>query len=66
MNTYRGETRVAVQSEEKTGKNCQGDVWQYSLPGGNVIFDFQMGLSREGLRRMLGSQGPCAKWGRWM
>jgi transposase len=47
------ETPVAVQTKEKTGKNHQAYLWQYSRPGGNVLFDFQMGRSREGPRQML-------------
>lgn len=47
------ETPVPVQSSEKTGKNHRAYLWEYSCPCGNVIFDFQMGRSREGPRRML-------------
>ncbi|HEY5893912.1 MAG TPA: IS66 family transposase [Chthoniobacterales bacterium] len=48
------ETPVGVQSERTIGKNHQGYLWEYSRPGGNVIFDFQMGRSREGPRQFLG------------
>jgi transposase len=51
--TQADETRAPVQTVEKTGKNHQAYLWEYSCPGGNVIFDFQMGRSREGPRRML-------------
>jgi hypothetical protein len=47
------ETTVPVQTSEKTGKNHQGYLWEYSRPGRNVIFDFQMGRSREGPRKMV-------------
>jgi transposase len=48
------ETPVGVQSERRVGKNHCGYLWQYSRPGGPVIFDFQMGRSREGPARFLG------------
>jgi transposase len=51
------ETPVRVQVTGKTGKNHQAYLWTYSRPGGNVIFDFQMGRSREGPRRMLAGFG---------
>ena len=39
------------------GRNHRAYLWQYSRPGGNVVFDFQMGRGREGPRRFLGSYG---------
>jgi transposase len=48
------ETPVGVQSERSVGKNHCGYLWQYSRPGGPVIFDFQMGRSREGPAKFLG------------
>jgi transposase len=42
------ETTVSVQSERTKGKNHQAYLWVYSLPGGAVVYDFQMGRSREG------------------
>ena len=48
------ETPVGVQSERSVGKNHTGYLWQYSRPGGPVIFDFQMGRSREGPAKFLG------------
>jgi transposase len=48
------ETRVPVQTRTKPGKNHQAYLWEYSRPRGTVIFDFQMGRSREGPRQMLG------------
>ena len=51
------ETPVGVQSERSVGKNHSGYLWQYSRPGGPVIFDFQMGRSREGPAKFLGEFG---------
>ena len=51
------ETPVGVQSERTRGRNHQGYLWEYSRPGGPVIFDFQMGRSREGPRQFLGTFG---------
>jgi len=48
------ETTVKVQSERTVGRNHQGYLWEYSRPGGAVVFDFQMGRSREGPRQFLG------------
>src|SRR6201987_3524247 len=48
------ETPVAVQSERTKGKNHQAYLWQYSRPGGAVVFDFRMGREREGPKRFLG------------
>lgn len=49
------ETHVPVQTRRTPGKNHQAYLWEYGRPGGTVIFDFQMGRSREGPRRMLGN-----------
>jgi transposase len=48
------ETTVGVQSERTCGRNHQGYLWEYSRPGGPVVFDFQMGRGREGPRQFLG------------
>src|SRR5215469_338698 len=48
------ETPVGVQPESARGKNHQAYLWQYSRPGGVVVFDFRMGREREGPRRFLG------------
>ena len=40
------ETRVACQVDEKTGHNHQSWLYQYSVPGGPVVFDFSMGRGR--------------------
>ena len=42
------ETTVPVQSERTKGKNHQGYLWEYSRPGELVVYDFQMGRTREG------------------
>jgi transposase len=49
------ETPVGVQPEGARGKNHQAYLWQYSRPGGVVVFDFRMGREREGPRRFLGN-----------
>ena len=48
------ETPVGVQMHDKRGKNHQAWLWQYSRPGGNVVFDFRLGRGREGPKRFLG------------
>jgi transposase len=48
------ETTVGVQSERTRGRNHQGYLWEYSRPGGPVVFDFQMGRGREGPQKFLG------------
>ena len=47
------ETTVGVQPETPNGKNDIGYMWQYSRPGGPVVFDFQMSRSREGPAKFL-------------
>ena len=42
------ETTVPVQTGERKGRNHQAYFWEYSQPGGPVVFDFQMGRGREG------------------
>src|SRR3984893_18714409 len=49
------ETPVGVQSERVRGKHHQAYLWQYSKPGGVVVFDFRMGREREGPKRFLGN-----------
>lgn len=49
------ETPVDVQLKASKGKNHQAYLWQYSTPGGAVVFDFQLGRSREGPKRFLGN-----------
>jgi len=48
------ETPVDVQMRESRGKNHQAYLWQYSRPGGSVVFDFRLGRGRDGPRRFLG------------
>jgi len=47
------ETPVDVQTHDKRGKNHQGYLWQYGMPGGSVVFDFRMGREREGPKLFL-------------
>jgi transposase len=49
------ETPVGVQSERVRGKNLQAYLWQYSRPGGPVVFDFRLGRERDGPKRFLGN-----------
>jgi transposase len=49
------ETSVGVQMHDGRGKNHQAYLWQYSRPGGAVVFDFRMGREREGPKRFLGN-----------
>jgi len=47
------ETTVGVQMHDGRGKDHQAYLWQYSRPGGPVVFDFRMGREREGPKRFL-------------
>ena len=47
------ETPVDVQMHDRRGQNHQAYLWQYSRPGGSVVFDFQLGRGREGPRKFL-------------
>jgi len=49
------ETPVDVQTHDKRGKNHQAYLWQYSTPGGGVVFDFRMSRGREGPKQFLGA-----------
>jgi len=49
------ETPVDVQSGRLRGKNHQAYLWQYSRPGGPVVFDFRMGRDRSGPKAFLGN-----------
>jgi transposase len=49
------ETPVPVQDPQTKGKNHRAYIWEYSRPGGPVIFDFQMGREREGPKNFLGN-----------
>ena len=48
------ETPVAVQMRDRRGHNHQAYLWQYSRPGGAVVFDFRLGRGREGPKQFLG------------
>jgi hypothetical protein len=48
------ETPVDVQMHEGSGKNHQAYLWQYSRPGGTVVFDFRLGRGRDGPKQFLG------------
>ena len=48
------ETPADVQTREGRGKNHQAYLWQYSRPGGTVVFDFRLGRGRDGPKRFLG------------
>ena len=45
------ETPVDVQTREGRGQNHQAYLWQYSRPGGSVVFDFRLGRGRDGPKR---------------
>jgi transposase len=48
------ETPVDVQTRGGRGKNHQAYLWQYSRPGGSVVFDFRLGRGRDGPGVFLG------------
>lgn len=47
------ETTVPCQTPEKTGHNHRAYLWEYSVPGGRVVFDFRMGRGRDGPKEFL-------------
>jgi transposase len=47
------ETTMPCQTGEKTGRNHRAFVWEFSRPGGIVVFEFQMGRGRDGPREFL-------------
>ena len=47
------ETTMPVQMHDKRGYDHQAYLWQYGKPGGETVFDFQMGRSREGPSKFL-------------
>src|SRR5580700_1239525 len=51
------ETPVDVQMHDGRGHNHQAYLWQYSRPGGAVVFDFRLGRGREGPKLFLGKYG---------
>jgi transposase len=48
------ETTVPVQMHDKRGSDHQAYLWQYGKPGGETVFEFQLGRGREGPRKFLG------------
>jgi transposase len=49
------ETPVDVQMHDGRGQNHQAYLWQYSRPGGSLVFDFRLGRGREGPKGFLGN-----------
>jgi transposase len=47
------ETIVPVQMHDGRGADHQAYLWQYGNPGGETVFDFQMGRGRDGPRKFL-------------
>src|SRR5438105_3425707 len=47
------ETTVPVQMHDRRGANHQAYLWQYGKPGGETVFEFQLGRGREGPRKFL-------------
>jgi len=47
------ETTMPCQTGERTGRNHRAFVWEFSRPGGIVVFEFQLGRGREGPRDFL-------------
>ena len=48
------ETTVPVQMHDRRGADHQAYLWQYGSPGGETVFEFQLGRGREGPRKFLG------------
>jgi len=48
------ETTVPVQMHDKRGHDHQAYLWQYGKPGGEAVFEFQLGRGREGPKKFLG------------
>jgi len=48
------ETIVPVQMHDGRGADHQAYLWQYGKPGGETVFDFQLGRGREGPIKFLG------------
>jgi transposase len=47
------ETIVPVQMHDHRGSNHQAYLWQYGSPGGETVFDFQLGRGRDGPAKFL-------------
>jgi transposase len=48
------ETTVPVQMHDRRGADHQAYLWQYGWPGGETVFEFQLGRGREGPQKFLG------------
>jgi transposase len=48
------ETTVPVQMHDKRGADHQTYLWQYGSPGGETVFEFQLGRGRDGPKQFLG------------
>jgi transposase len=48
------ETTVPVQMHDRRGADHQAYLWQYGSPGGETVFEFQLGRGREGPKKFLG------------
>ena len=51
------ETTVPVQMHDKRGADHQAYLWQYGKPGGETVFEFQLGRGREGPKKFSGRVG---------
>lgn len=47
------ETTVPVQMHDRRGTDHQAYLWQYGKPGGETVFDFQLGRGRDGPAKFL-------------
>lgn len=47
------ETVVPVQMHDNRGADHQAYLWQYGTPGGETVFDFQLGRGRDGPAKFL-------------
>jgi transposase len=47
------ETTVPCQTGERTGRNHRAFIWEFSEPGGRVVFKFEMGRGRAAPRDFL-------------
>jgi transposase len=47
------ETIVPVQMHDNRGADHPAYLWQYGTPGGETVFDFQLGRGRDGPRKFL-------------
>ena len=49
------ETTVPVQMRDGRGADHQAYLWQYGKPGGETVFEFQLGRGRDGPQKFLGN-----------